>query len=449
MRYVFVMLTLSVLWGQDGRAWPEWRQRLDDAIGLLDAGSPETAAAFARASESAGSVADGGLAKAVVASVSSMLLIRQERYREAEELLVASLAVFDRNPAAAIAEHVAALNNMAFLLRLTRRGDKELEYLALSAQRAEQMRPAKPIILVPILGNLAMRRVEGGDIDGTMSILEKARVYETDPSVAQHRYRIPLLNAASEVHLQRGEPKLAREKAALAVKIMERAGGGDEVELAGPLHQLARVEMDMGLLSAAERSWKRSLEIVRRRRGKDYPQVATVLVPLASLARLQGRMEEAEGMLQEAARIAELSRRPAVLAVVQHEMGKVYTDRKRYREAERLYRSSLAMTANAIGTRNSEYGVCLTDLAYSLAAQRKYVEAEKLLREAIRTKEEIGGASSFSLPLLLERHAELLERLKRKDEAKTVLARLQALRAAGAGDPGGNTIDILELRPRR
>lgn len=448
MRCLFIMLSLCVLWSQEGGAVPEWRQRLDDAIQLLESGSPDAAAAFERAAASTGSVADGGLAKATVSSVSSMLLIRQERYREAEQLLLDSLAVFDRHPTAAIAEQVAALNNMAFVLRQTGRREKELEHLALGAERAELIRPATPVILVPILGNLATRYIEGGDIDRTLAILEKARAYETDPSVSQHRYRIPLLNAASEVHLQRGEPRLAREKAALALRIMERAQG-DEVELVGPLHQLARAELELGQLSAAERRWKQSLEIVRKRRSRDYPQVASLLVPLASLGRVQGRLEEAESMLQEAARIAELSRRPAVLAVVQHEMGKVNSDRKRHAQAERLYRSSLAMTRESIGTRNTEYAVCLSDLAYSLEAQRKYVEAETVLREAIRTKEEIGGFPSFSLLTLLERHAQLLQRLKRKEEANQVQARVKALRSSGSGDPGGQTIDILELKPRR
>ncbi|MBL8221371.1 MAG: tetratricopeptide repeat protein, partial [Bryobacterales bacterium] len=181
----------------------------------------------------------------------------------------------------------------------------------------------------------------------------------------------------------------------------------------------------------------------------DYPQIASILVPLASLGRVQGRLVEAEAMLHEAARIAELSRRTYVLSVAKHELGKVYADRKRHGEAERLYRASLGLTGDSVGTRNTEYAVCLADLAYSLAAQRKYVEAEVLLREAIRTKEEIGGSSSFSLPVLLERHAQLLGKLKRKEESKHVLARLKALLAAGGGDPNGQTVDVLELKPRR
>ncbi|MBS1826862.1 MAG: tetratricopeptide repeat protein [Acidobacteria bacterium] len=425
---------------------PEWRQALDRAIQLMHTGSAQTEPAFRDATSKAAAIGDGGMAKAIVSTYFSLVLVRQERYAEAEPMLLESLSVFERNPEQAPGEHIAALNNMAYLLHQTGRREAEVQYLSDAAQQAESMRPVDAVILVPILGNLAMLYVERGDFANARVILERARAHETDPRVAQHRFRMPLLNAASEYHLERGELREAREKAALSLRIAEQSNEGESAELPGPLHQLARVELAMGHLSAAERHWKRGLEILRQHRSRDYPQLASILMPLASLARVQGRGEESEQMLREAARIAELSKRTSVLAVVQHELALLQASRKRYAQAESLYRSSLALTASFIGTRNSEYASCSSDFAVTLASMGKYAEAERVLREAIVTTEQIRAVPDPALAGLLHGHAKLLLKLKRKDEAKQVEARAQALRDSGAVGALGQTVDVLELK---
>ncbi|MFN7934812.1 MAG: tetratricopeptide repeat protein [Bryobacteraceae bacterium] len=443
---VHVLLTFGLLWSQESSPVPAWRQVLNRAAYAMNVGSPETAGIFQEAFGQAERVADGGLAKAIVSSFYSMILTRQERYGESEQMLRAAMAVFNRYPREAGGEHVAALNNLAYVLHQTGRREEELKCLHLAMERAERIRPVDPMMVVPILGNLAMLYVESGDFRHAREVLDKAVPYENDSRVAQHRYRMPLLNAASEFHLERGETREALEKAALSVKIAEQSREGESAELSGPLHQLARVELAMGRLSAAERHWKQRLAIIRQQRSKDYPHLASILVPLASLARLQGRDAEAEEMLREAGRIAELSRRNAVLAVVQHEMALLEVNRKRFVKAEPLFRSSLALTANAIGTRNNEYARCLSDFAATLAAMRKYEAAEAALGEAIRTTEQIRTRPDPMLPAMLNTHAKLLVKLKRKDEARQVQARAQALRAAGASEGFGQTVDVLELK---
>lgn len=441
-----VLLTFGLLWSQESTPVPAWRQVLNRAVYAMNVGSPETAGIFQEAFGQAERVADGGLAKAIVSSFYSMILTRQERYGESEQMLRAAIGVFDQYPRLALGEHIAALNNLAYVLHQTGRREEELKCLHLAMERAEWIRPVDPMIVMPILGNLAMLYVESGDFRHARDILDKAEPYENDSRVAQHRYRMPLLNAASEFHLERGELREAREKAALSVKIAEQSQEGESIELSGPLHQLARVEMAMGRLSAAERHWKRRLAILRQHRSKDYPHLASILVPLASLARVQGRGAEAEEMLREAARIAELCNRPAVLAVVQHERALLEVSRKRNAEAESLFRSSLAMTASAIGTKNTEYVSCLADFSATLAALRKYEEAEAALGEAIRTTEQIRTRPDPTLPAMLHTHAKLLSKLNRKDEAKRVQAREQAMRAAAASEGFGQTVDVLELK---
>lgn len=341
-----------------------------------------------------------------------------------------------------------AINNLASACQQTGRSRCELEYRLRAVQVAEQVQPPDATLVVPLLGNLAVYYAQNGRIADITGIVEKAKAYEADASVANHPVWTPLLIAHSEYHLQRGEFKLARERAAKALQVAEQSGGARGFELAGPLHQLARAEMELGRWSVAERHWKRSLAILQTHRSRDFPQVAAILIPLASLARLQGRKEECEQLLREAERIAELGRQSSTQAVVQRELANLYATRKRHAQAEPLFRSSLALTAASIGTRNAEYAICSFDFTGTLIALRKYAEAESLLRESIQKTEQLRTSFEPALLLLLDRHAQVLRKLKRNDEAKQVQARAQALRDSGVTDAYGHTVDVLGLRPR-
>ncbi|MBS1826863.1 MAG: tetratricopeptide repeat protein [Acidobacteria bacterium] len=397
-------------------------------------------------SQEAPPIHDGTIAQAIADVERAAALHRRERYREAEQLLLGTLAVLGQH---APVEYLAAVNKLAQVYQMTGQRDQELRYRLLAVKAAEAVQPADPALIVPVLGNLALHYAGNADMTSVAQMLEKARTLAADPRVVNHPVLVSLLMAHSEYHLQRGEFQLARDKAATAVRIKEQAGLTGELELMGPLHQLARAEMELGRWSVAERHWKRSLEMVRLHRGKDYPQAAGIFIPLATLARLQGHTTESETLLREAERIAELSRQPYARAVVHHELANLYVTSKRHAQAAPLFRSSLALTAGTIGTRNAEYANCLSDLAGALLELRKYAEAETALREAIQTAEQLRFSTDPALLPLLDRHAQLLQKLKRKAEARQVQARAQALRATGVGNGSGQTVDILGLRPSR
>jgi len=449
MRFVLALLSLGLLWSQETGALPEWRLRLDRAIALDKERSPGVEKTFLEAAQSARSAADGGLAHAVVSAHFSVTLLRLERYRETEQLLLPTLPVFDRHPGRAPVEHLLSMNNLASVYQQTGQAQRELQYRLLALKVAELVRPPDATLVVPLLGNLAVYYAQNGRIADVAALVEKAKVYEADASVANHPVWTPLLIAHSEHYLQRGEFKAARDRAAQALKIAEQAGYASAIEVVGPLHQLARAEMELARWSVAERHWKRSLETVRAHHSRDFPQVASFLIPLATLARLQGRMEECEELLREASRIADLSRQPYMQAVVKRELANLYAARKRHTQAEPLFRSSLALTAGSIGKGNAEYAICLFDFAGTLTALRKYAEAEMLLREAIQRTEQLRTSFEPALLLLLERHAQVLRKLKRNEEAKQVQARAQALRSSGVTDTYGHTVDVLGLRPKR
>ena len=449
MCYLIVVLFFGTVWGQLAAPEPEWRIKLNTALELLEAGSTDAVGAFESAQRTAQSVADGGLAQAVVLSHFSALLIRLERYKEAEQTLQLALAAFDRNPGQAVAENVLSLNNMALVYRQTGQPAFESKYLTMAVQKAESIHPIEPMIFIPTIGNLAIFYMELGDYNRTKALLERAQAFEQHPSVAKSLLRLPLLVAASEVALQQGNYDVARDKATLALRIGENSRVGGEMDLVGALHQLARAEMELGHLRAAQIHWQRSVQIIEKHRSRNFPQLATMFLSLSSIAREQGKYDESKSLLQEATRVAEITQRMSVLAIIHHEKARLQMDRKRYAEAEALLRTSLDSTSKYRGKNNTEYASCLSDLALSLTAQRKYADADKMTLEAIATTEQIRAPTDPELLILLERHAELLGKLRRKDEARQVHARVQKMREAGFAHPANHTLDVLELKSKQ
>lgn len=271
---VLSLLAVSVLWlvgAVAAQPAAEWRVLLNKAVSLRDSGAPDAEAAFEEAAAKAKFLGDSGLAMAIVSNNLSVLLLRQGRYDTAEEKLTSAIRIYEQLADAPAVEVAAALHNLGFLKRQVGKREEEEAYFRLAVERMEKHKPVNAMVLVQMLGNLALHYVENGRLPAAVPLLESASRYETEAVVSQHPFRVPLLIASSEFHLQRGETQVAREKAALALRIVENAKWLRDLEIAGPLHQLARTEMEMGRLREAETHWKRSLDIIRARRSESYP----------------------------------------------------------------------------------------------------------------------------------------------------------------------------------
>lgn len=171
---------------------------------------------------------------------------------------------------------------------------------------------------------------------------------------------------------------------------MEKKPGPDDPGLAGVLHLLAGVNVDLGNYIQAEQIENRALSILEESLGPEHPEIAVVLSDLGRICFYQGRNAEAESLYRRALTIAEKAA--------------LYAGQSRFLRAEPLYRRSLASNEKFWGPEHPKVVPNLCNLA-------------RLYRD-------------------LTRYAFLLRKLKRKTEAAEVSARARtASSAMSAGLP--------------
>lgn len=123
------------------------------------------------------------------------------------------------------------------------------------------------------------------------------------------------------------------------------------------------------------------------------------------------------------------------LGVALNNAAHVHQARRRYAEAEALYRRALDIAIRVHGRDHPDAAVNLANLAGLYQARELYDQAEPLYREALETFEKTMGDHHPGTARLLGGYASLLRRMARDEEAARVENRARQIgpRDAGAG----------------
>ncbi|MEP6730773.1 MAG: TonB family protein [bacterium] len=163
-----------------------------------------------------------------------------------------------------------------------------------------------------------------------------------------------------------GEPAEAEQLFIEAIGIGERHLGTDHPVLVVALNELSRLYIRQSAHARAEPLLKRLLEI-KRAKGEDHPEVATILAGLAVVRR---------GLGDDAA-------------------------------AEELYRSALRIREKVLAPNHMGIVITLEHLSETCAARGKFAEALALLQRALPTRESAVGAEHATVRGLRTRIADL------------------------------------------
>ena len=194
----------------------------------------------------------------------------------------------------------------------------------------------------------------------------------------------------------------------------------------------------------ARRAWLRSLEILERRLPPDHGETLTVLTHLGEVALLERRYPEAEKLVRRAVEGAEHRKDPALLGLALHHLALVYSESKRFADADDLFRRSLALTEETLGPSHPEVGFCLGHHAQLLSRAGKPAESEVEYRRAIAAVEQSSGRNSVWLAQLLKEYGAILRKLGRRTEARGVEERAESLRHS-IRTVAGQTVSVTDL----
>jgi len=164
------------------------------------------------------------------------------------------------------------------------------------------------------------------------------------------------------------------------------------------------------------------------------------------------RYSEAEALLKSVLRSLEKSlgaEHPDV-AVTLANLAGVYCHEERYTDAERLYLRSLAILEKSLGATHPTTANLLDVLAWTYYMHGRYEQAEPLYRRSWVIQEDVFGPDSPNVAGTLWRYQLLLQKTKRKTEAKQLRKRAESILARlSREDRSRFTVDVAELSKGR
>jgi tetratricopeptide (TPR) repeat protein len=118
-----------------------------------------------------------------------------------------------------------------------------------------------------------------------------------------------------------------------------------------------------------------------------------------------------------------------------------------YGEAETLLQRALNIDENALGPEHSEVFKTLSNLATAYYFDGRYQDAEPIFLRALKVGEQSLGPAHPDVITTLADYAALLRKLKRKNEARKIEARMLELRAKSESqDPARFEVDWRDLQ---
>lgn len=159
----------------------------------------------------------------------------------------------------------------------------------------------------------------------------------------------------------------------------------------------------------------------------------------AEALRLAGQSARAEAILRDAAKSGEGA--IGEQGTVANNLASLLARRGRHTEAQKLWLRAIALWTEADGSATPRAARAMNNLAASYMERKRFAEAEALYRDVLATKE---------LPETLNNLAVLRQKLGRFDEAESLFRRAIASfgDTRGAMQPWGNLAILLEHRGR-
>jgi len=232
-------------------------------------------------------------------------------------------------------------------------------------------------------------------------------------------------------------------KTNLGIPLLERALtidlklGPDDPKVSVDYDKLGSIYMEMGIIDEARASYQHALDTRISRLGPDQLDVATSWV---NLGILEQRNSESPGMdaqaraarkdFETALAISEKNLGPESYGItgILDRLGKLFSDKKQYSDAEPVFQRSLAIREKLLGSKHSDVAPALENLALTYYFDAKYVEAEPLFQRALQVWTATQGEGSPLVARALDNLGALYSKQTRYQDAEPYFKKALAIR---------------------
>lgn len=205
---------------------------------------------------------------------------------------------------------------------------------------------------------------------------------------AQPAVELETLNTLARTYTGLGAIENARAVAERGLARAQAVAGADSREAATARHVLAQVHLEAGDPEQAEALLRASLAVFRAN-PDDWRSLAEALGDLAVVLNWTGRGEEAEALYGEAIGIYRAQTNGGLeipLANTLNNLGIAIGMRGDHGRAEKLHREALEILRRGGKDSTPDYVQTLSSIAAVMDLQRRYTEAEPILREVLQRR---------------------------------------------------------------
>lgn len=366
----------------------------------------------------------------------AMLLIKQQDYDKAEELLKKALEIEkttlgDNNP------NVARTVSCLAALYDTKKGrfDDALPlYEQAVAIRSKALGSEHPEV-AGSLSDLAALYAEQGKYQKAEELYKHALgIYEKSFGKL-HPYVAMNLTGMADLYRIQGKYKEAEPLYEQALEIYLRTQGPEHRTVAMSLNNLAGLYFNEGKYGQAEQMYSRALNLYEKVQGPEHPNVAMILNNLAVVLYKEGKYKQAEPMLKRALAVRERTLAPDHPEIAQslNSLAEVYRAEGRYEEAEPLYKRALSIDEKALGPDHPEVALVLNSLGQLYKAQGKNERAEENYTHALKIRQTAFGPEHPEVAASLNELAELFMREGKYKQSEELFQKALAIREKALG----------------
>jgi tetratricopeptide (TPR) repeat protein len=227
--------------------------------------------------------------------------------------------------------------------------------------------------------------------------------------------------------------------------------GGDRVQVADVLQDLAELADLRGEDEAAQATYRDALAIRRARHGERHPDVAESLHGLGMSLRRSGDYAGAEPLVSQALTLRRqlLPAGHAAIAYTLSDLAQIRNDLGEYDSAEALYREALASQEKSLGPNHPDVATSMLSLARVLKTRRDFIGARALLEGSLAIRRKAYGERHPAVALNLNDLGRNHFESGGFDRAEAYY--IAALAAYPTGDPGlpATVFNLGELAEKR
>lgn len=224
-------------------------------------------------------------------------------YSEAERLSVGAGAEGAEAVPVEAVQRAALLVDMGWLARCRQRYDEADALGRAALEELERTHEGTAAIASALHESLAeLRRRQGRAREGQRHARE-AQELAGRCLGAEHPRMAGILVVAARLHATRSEPAEAERAARRSLALTEASLGPEHPRMSDAQLALGEAQLARGRLGAAERSLGRALALREQALGAEHPELAEILDAQVTVLRASSREEEAQPLLERAARL--------------------------------------------------------------------------------------------------------------------------------------------------